>query len=527
MSVSKYSREKFWISLVVLLSTINLHAIEPTKQLLMDASRTYGYVSTQTLVTEKLKDKYPEMKQDLIKAQVEFDSKFKSSIENIKILFGKEWNNYEKMMQPKLIAYANKINLDLSYKNGFVNEILNRAKGNIESPIIETLLMFNSNYQKNPTKEFYDGFKKRLYSKDNQKAKGVDFHIDIPQSWKVKDGKRPNTLWLLTSQNGYLDEDDTQISFGVVVKELPEKIETLSQKDVQDFCEEAFKDNPAKECIKTTLENLPTIYARNTMKMERLRIKGTTEIANYFVFFNDRIIILQGMANTINNKLSQIQLNKKFDKYLPLFDQITNSLVIKNLYTKEQESEDEFYTYKLFNNKFQAVFPDTPTLKEFPREALNLKYIIESLPYEYKKELSKKQIEKIAMDTIEKVKNSQPYIYSDTINQVSYTSQNFPSGLEHKNYLYSGIKSQIDKIVKDALKVDNRTIIEFSSTFDKYNDKYIAIYTSYYYLDGQKVYSTSKHIFYKEQVYKWSVSYFDKKDKRIFDEYHHNVKILE
>lgn len=129
-------------------------------------------------------------------------------------------------------------------------------------------------------------------------------------------------------------------------------------------------------------------------------------------------------------------------------------------------------------------------------------------------------------DTIEKMKNSQPYIYTDTINQISYTSQIMPSGLEHKNYLWSGIKNMLDKQLKDILKADNRTVISFSSSLDKYNDKYIAIYTSSFFMDGQKVYSTTKHIYYKDKIYKWTITYVDKSDKKIFDEYQHNVKVI-
>ncbi len=124
------------------------------------------------------------------------------------------------------------------------------------------------------------------------------------------------------------------------------------------------------------------------------------------------------------------------------------------------------------------------------------------------------------------MKNSQPYIYTDTINQISYTSQIMPSGLEHKNYLWSGIKNMLDKQLKDILKADNRTVISFSSSLDKYNDKYIAIYTSSFFMDGQKVYSTTKHIYYKDKIYKWTITYVDKSDKKIFDEYQHNVKVI-
>ena len=128
---------------LIVIFAISLNAIELTKPLVIDISRTYGYVISQTLVAEKLKKKYPEIKQDLLKAQLEFDLRFKSSINNIKKSFGKNWEKYKSKVDPLLIEQVNKIDLDLSYKNGFASEILSRVKGNIESPVIETLLMFS------------------------------------------------------------------------------------------------------------------------------------------------------------------------------------------------------------------------------------------------------------------------------------------------------------------------------------------------------------------------------------------------
>lgn len=512
--------------LLTFLFILSLNALELTKPLMLDMSRTYGYVTSQELIVDKLKKKYPSEKYKLNKAQREFEFKFKSSMDNIEKQFGKDWKKIKKIIDPKLFSQMNNINLDKSYKNGFANEIFERTKGNVESPVIETLLMFNPKYQELPSLEFRDGFKKRLFSKDNLKAKGVNFQIDVPQSWKVKKGKRPNTLWLTTYQNGYLPKDNSQVSFGVIVRKLPEKIDTITQNEAEEFCSATLKGTPIKECMKTTLENLPTIYARNTMIIERLRFKTTIESANYFIFYKDRMILLQGMVNNVNNILSQKQLNKKFDKYLPLFDQIANSLVINDIYTEIPENTTKYYIYELFDNKFQAIFPDTPSIQEMPNELLDPKTIMQSLPYEYIKQLSKKQIDKILADTIEKMKNSQPYIYTDVTKQISYISQTMPSGLEHKNYIWSGIKNILDKQLKDVLRADNRTVIDFSSSLDKYNDEYVAIYTSSLIMDGQKVYFTTKHIYYKDKVYKWTVSYVNEADKTIFDEYQHNVKIL-
>ena len=45
-------------------------------------------------------------------------------------------------------------------------------------------------------------------------------------------------------------------------------------------------------------------------------------------------------GSAILNKYTK-KLNKKFDKYLPLFDQIANSLVINDIYTQKNDDTNK------------------------------------------------------------------------------------------------------------------------------------------------------------------------------------------
>ena len=84
----------------------------------------------------------------------------------------------------------------------------------------------------------------------------------------------------------------------------------------------------------------------------------------------------------------------------------------------------------------------------------------------------------------------------------------------------------LDDMIKDEVKAGNQTLINFSSSIDKKNDTYIAIYTSSYFMEGQKVYSSVKKIYYKEKIYKWHVGYINRNDKKIFDSYKQYCKVI-
>jgi hypothetical protein len=78
-----------------------------------------------------------------------------------------------------------------------------RAKGQIHSPVLETLLSYNSLFQKHPEEEFRQDFIKTYRTSQHPKAKGIDFQIEYPASWKANDGIRPNVIKHIQSKNGY------------------------------------------------------------------------------------------------------------------------------------------------------------------------------------------------------------------------------------------------------------------------------------------------------------------------------------
>ena len=186
----------------------------------------------------------------------------------------------------------------------------------------------------------------------------------------------------------------------------------------------------------------------------------------------------------------------------------------------------DLYTYKLFNNEFQAVFPGQPSVQEIPKEVLDPIAIEKSLPYEYKKQLTRKQVDKIVSDVINK-NNIQSYIYADRDNQIAYTSQSGSSGFKHDIGEYKqSTKKFLDDSVIEPLKSLGQKIISFSSEFNRKENIYIALVSSSYFTEGVKMYKSTKFIYYKKKTYHWSVIHVDIQDKQIFDTYSKYSKVI-
>ena len=303
-------------------------------------SRTYGYYLGQSYALENIEKKYPNLKNEIFLVKNEFDLKYLKSIKDIEQFFTKnmskkQWSDLQKMVKDGI---KKQLNTNISYEESLeaIQVVKARIKGDIESPVIETLLMFNPNYQKNPIEELNDKFIQTYNSKDNPKAKGVDFSVKVPKSWKSQEANRPNIVRKFTSNNGYIIEDTFIENIMILVYDLPIEVKKLTSQDVTDVCNDIPENSVLRECKATTLENLPVVVQRLKLNMKRLENSMNMEVVQYNVFYKNKMIIIQGQVGTMNEKISEKTLLERFEKFKPVFNYVANSLMISNLYKQRR-----------------------------------------------------------------------------------------------------------------------------------------------------------------------------------------------
>lgn len=303
-------------------------------------SRTYGYYIGQTYTLDNIKKKYPNLQNEIFLIKNDFDLKYLKSIKDIEQFFTKnmskkQWSDLQKMVKDGI---KKQLNTNISYEESLeaIQVVKARIKGDIESPVIETLLMFNPNYQKNPIEELNDKFIQTYNSKDNPKAKGVDFSVKVPKSWKSQEANRPNIVRKFTSNNGYIVEDTFMENIMILVYDLPIEVKKLTSQDVTDVCNDIPENSVLRECKATTLENLPVVVQRLKLNMKRLENSMNMEVVQYNVFYKNKMIIIQGQVGTMNEKISEKTLLERFEKFKPVFNYVANSLMISNLYKQRR-----------------------------------------------------------------------------------------------------------------------------------------------------------------------------------------------
>ena len=303
-------------------------------------SRTYGYYIGQTYTLDNIKKKYPNLQNEIFLIKNDFDLKYLKSIKDIEQFFTKnmskkQWSDLQKMVKDGI---KKQLNTNISYEESLeaIQVVKARIKGDIESPVIETLLMFNPNYQKNPIEELNDKFIQTYNSKDNPKAKGVDFSVKVPKSWKSQEANRPNIVRKFTSNNGYIIEDTFIENIMILVYDLPIEVKKLTSQDVTDVCNDIPENSVLRECKATTLENLPVVVQRLKLNMKRLENSMNMEVVQYNVFYKNKMIIIQGQVGTMNEKISEKTLLERFEKFKPVINYVANSLMISNLYKQRR-----------------------------------------------------------------------------------------------------------------------------------------------------------------------------------------------
>mgnify|MGYP000011706058 CR=1 FL=1 len=333
-------RVKFYqFSIIVLLSVFTLNAYAEIKlynALAKDIGQAYGFYLGQDYSLSEISKKYPSLSGLALLAEKEFAATFQSSIEGMDALMAKyaksEWNKIKNQITTQIATSTNIEQISETQARQFVELVRERAKGNIDSPVIETLLLFKSGYESNPEREFLDGYKYNYSTNGVGKAKGVAFSIESPRTWVAKEGNRPNIVQKFVSESGRGLE-----LLLILIKEVPlqpgetitekDVMEILNPKDIQDFIPDG---GVYLNSGKLTLENLPGFWVHFKMDMARVRNTMGMETIMYTIFYKNKMIQIQGQVMTsINGEPTERGGLKKYEK---LFDLMANSFVISSMY---------------------------------------------------------------------------------------------------------------------------------------------------------------------------------------------------
>jgi len=232
----------------------------------------------------------------------------------------------ESTKQLQALVSANNKNLSKLEAIDFINEVNNRANGDIESPFLENFLIIQ--YNDKPQQEMLDGFYNTFSSQGLSKAKGLNVTIKTPKSWQEQEASRPNIAKKWISQNGTGVD-----SIMLLIKDMPvsdirlnDMHELYNTGEIYDMVPEGM--SVVDKGAPIVLDRLPGYWMQVEGNMQRLDNSFYINQTLYNIFYKNKMISIQCTVYDSSEANTYAQL--RAEKLRPLCENVANSLVIQN-----------------------------------------------------------------------------------------------------------------------------------------------------------------------------------------------------
>lgn len=295
-------------------------------------SQAYGFVIAQKHTLERISTQYPDLIPLVHLAQARFASTFpevKAQLEaELRGALGPEnVDQFAKKTAETLRATLDRQPLTAETAANFLDQVQARARGEIESPILEYLLTVK--YASNPAREFLDGFRQRFNTDGGGKSRGIKLSLQLPRSWAAQDGERPHIVKKWTSENGtgleslMLDIRDAE-GYSPDRREI-ERL--LSSGDVKETLPQGAVYVASGSF---TLETRPGYWIDMRMTQERAGVNVYQRIVMYQVFFRGLAIGVMCQAGGLPRNAARI--DESLTRIRGLCQQVVNSMVLHQAY---------------------------------------------------------------------------------------------------------------------------------------------------------------------------------------------------
>jgi hypothetical protein len=330
----------------------NAIAKAPKEPIYIDLSKTLGFIMGQRFSLNRIKTEYPTLSLQIKMAELEFNNTFGVSEKNIekelKDIFKDKYPEYIATMRKQLDATLKSQQITQDIAVQFLQEVKLRAAGEVPSPMLETLLIYQ--FKERPATEFSRGFKNIYRTKGHNKSKGLDLQIEYPRSWSKREGNRPNVIQFFSSNNGrgpagalIMTRDLVKEAQGELTRQETNALQTLEGS--KELALDVFSESSLIEMANGMgMSNVRSINTKRIVidrwpgavldfigDAQRLDLNITMYSRMYIAMYKNYMIFLQCQVVKLPNETAE-EFKTKISQFDPLFRLMANSLVIQNQY---------------------------------------------------------------------------------------------------------------------------------------------------------------------------------------------------
>lgn len=303
--------------------------IKPKDQRVIEA---YSYLFVQDYFLNRIKKEHPQFEASTMKTELTFDmsfgvSKQKISKYLIELLGQSEFDKYKNNLMTNAQKLLSNEILTEEMALNYLSLVESKSNGNIESPILETLLSFQ--FSESPQNEFTSGFTYVYKTKGHIKSKNTDWQIKIPKSWKALESETPNVIQGFISDYGAGSHYIT-----LMVKELPfSKDEKMTKNELNNL----FSEKEMKDAVPVGGKFIS--FTRMTICLniggmleyehilELLDVKAKNRVVQFMFISGNKMYFLQC---TVKSQKIDTDLSLEIKKYYPLFKLVAKSIIVND-----------------------------------------------------------------------------------------------------------------------------------------------------------------------------------------------------
>ena len=298
-------------------------------------NKTFGFIYGQQHTLNIIKQNFPEQIIEASIAELEFDKSFSRALSNINIeirkIHGSAFEDYLSKIKDISDKYFSSNKMSKKDAVLFIEKVKSRAKGNIKSPFLETLLKYE--HLDNPVDELLNNHA-NIYSVINySNSRMMKLEIKIPQSWKELDGDSSLILKKFRSEYG-LGKEIITVSKKLISNRLITD-NLFTEKELQKM----IPKNSKIPLIDTeNINNKLTGIIRYEQINPTIKSNQKRYIIQYSFKYNNTLLIIEcAIYGVIED-----DLNLKFQKFNPLFQSIVKSVKINNNSNKNKLSVNQY-----------------------------------------------------------------------------------------------------------------------------------------------------------------------------------------
>ena len=183
--------------------------------------------------------------------------------------------------------------------------------------------------QQDDFQAYVSGDRTKYFTKDHPKAKGINISVEYPSSWTPAEGERPNIVQKFSGDSS----DGTTRMFLIIIKDTPKFLSLLP---AEEMAKEAFSDEALHEMVPpggsyingemTRYDGQTGAWMIYSITSERAGMTTKMYSLQHMFFYKDKMVAVQCMVGGLEQ--AKDGLYGEFSKYLPLFQQIGNNIVI-------------------------------------------------------------------------------------------------------------------------------------------------------------------------------------------------------